>query len=262
MPQVEEKLTTLSKMVADRSNIRIDMDTHTKDIAKYEADPKVRQRSVLILHRRSHADGSGDVRASALMSLIPQCKPLSHGCIYFIVPRHIRLNECVRHPSHPHFLQAGAKLDGSKQKLAEAQERFHATEAVLVPELEQLDKEIAALTTGAFRGFIEAQMRYNAVAMEAYQAGLAAIAVAAPEGEALVAAEGEAAAVVAPEAEIAAATEAMHLEPAPAAAEAAPAAVEAAAPAAEEAAPVAAAEPATFDPFAAADAPAAEAPAS
>jgi len=37
---VDTKLTTLNKMVQDRAALRIDIDTFTKDIAKYETDPK------------------------------------------------------------------------------------------------------------------------------------------------------------------------------------------------------------------------------
>lgn len=113
---VDTKLATLSKMVQDRAALRIDIETHTKDIAKYEADPK-----------------------------------------------------------------AGPKLDVSKAKLAEAQEKFHTTESVLVPELEHLDKEIANLTTSAFQSFIQAQITYNQVVLDAYYAGLSAVPVAPTE---------------------------------------------------------------------------------
>ncbi len=84
---VDTKLATVLKMIQDRAALRIDIATHTADVATYEAQGA----------------------------------------------------------------KGATKLEASKAKLADCQERFNTVESVVVPELDRLDHEIAGFTTGPFQ---------------------------------------------------------------------------------------------------------------
>jgi hypothetical protein len=77
--------------------------------------------------------------------------------------------------------KAAAKLEASRAKLAAATEVFNGLESTLAPALAVLDKELAAITAETFQRFIQAQVAYNGAVVDAYNAGLGAIPLAAGE---------------------------------------------------------------------------------
>jgi hypothetical protein len=171
---VDAKLAALAKLAQDRLAVRIDIGTHTSDIATFEK----------------------------------QGAP------------------------------AAPKLEASKGKLAASQASFEQLDNAIKPQLASLDAELAQLVSGAFRAFVEAQLKYTQATADTYALALDDAAAAA--ADAGPAAAGGAAAPAAAEAAPAPAAEAA---PAPAT-EAAPAPAAEAAPApAAEAAPATAAAP-------------------
>ena len=94
---VDAKLAALGKLAQDRLNVRIDIGSHTGDIATFEK----------------------------------QGAP------------------------------AAPKLEAAKQKLAASNAAFTELDNAIKPQLEQLDAELAQLVTGAFRAFVEAQLKYS-----------------------------------------------------------------------------------------------------
>jgi hypothetical protein len=73
-----------------------------------------------------------------------------------------------------------AKLEELKAKLAETTARFEEADMRVNPMMDALDKDLADIVNGAFKGFLEASQNFHATAAESYGKALAAVASAAP----------------------------------------------------------------------------------